>query len=159
MSGDRKSARPGCDWRMKPTNIEPESTHFPTLSKRAARRVIQRAFVLLGRDRSIRQHLREARLNTLWTIEDWGLEWTVSIEHTKFEFHRGRTGRPDVTYVWQRAEDFFKLVETGASPAETFDSEGSREIQKLLGPVLAAFAKSLNGVLQHPFDDVGERLL
>jgi hypothetical protein len=144
---------------MKSINIEPEAGQFPALSKRAARRVIQRAFVLVGRDKSIRQHLREASLNTLWTIEDWGLEWTVSIKHGKFEFNRGRTGRPHATYTWQHTEDFFKLVETAASPPETFHCEGSREVQRILAPILAAFAKSLNGVLQHPFDDAGERLL
>jgi hypothetical protein len=144
---------------MKSTNIEPEAARFPALSKRAARRVIQRAFVLVGREKSIRQHLREASCNTLWSIEDWGLEWTLSVERGRFEFHRGRTGRPQVTYSWQHAEDFFSQVETGASNPQTFQCEGSREVQRLLAPVFAAFAKSLSGVLQYPFDDAGERLL
>ncbi len=144
---------------MKRPTIESEPAQFPALSKRAARRVIQRAFVLVGRDKSIRQHLREASLNTLWMIEDWGLEWTVTVEHGKFEFHRGRTGQPQVTYTWQHAEDFFYQIETGASNPEVFQCEGSREIQKLLRPIFVAFAKSLSGVLQHPFDDDGERLL
>ena len=47
---------------------------LPALSKRGARRAIQRAFVRVGRERAIRQHLREAELTTLWTIEDWGFE-------------------------------------------------------------------------------------
>ena len=144
---------------MKHTNIEPETARSPALSKRAARRVIQRAFVLVGRDKNIRQHLREASLNTLWTIEDWGLEWTVTVERGRFEFHRGRTGRPQVTYSWLRAEDFFNQVETGASNPEAFQCQGGREVQRLLGPVFLAFAKSLSGVLQHPFDDDGERLV
>ena len=144
---------------MKPTNIETEAAQFPALSKRAARRVIQRAFVLVGRDKSIRQHLREASLNTLWTIEDWGLEWTVTVERGRFEFHRGRTGRPQITYSWLRAEDFFKQIETGASNPEGFQCEGSREVQRLFGPVFLAFTKSLSGVLQHPVDDDGERLV
>lgn len=144
---------------MKRPTIESEPAQFPALSKRAARRVIQRAFVLVGRDKSIRQHLREVSLNTLWTIEDWRLEWTVTLERGRFEFHRGRTGRPQVTYAWQRAEDFFNQIATGASNPEAFQCEGSREVQRLLGPVFAAFAKSLNGVLQHPFDDDGERLV
>jgi len=144
---------------MKPTNIETEAAQFPALSKRAARRVIQRAFVLVGREKSIRQHLREASLNSLWRIEDWGFEWTVTLEHGKFEFHRGRTGRAQATYTWQRAEDFFKQMEMGASNPQSFCCEGSREVQRLLGPVFTAFTKSLSGVLQHPFDDDGERLL
>ena len=144
---------------MKPTNIETEAAQFPALSKRAARRVIQRAFVLVGREKSIRQPLREASLNSLWRLEDWGLEWTVIVERGRFEFHRGRTGRPQITYSWQRAENFFNQVETGASTSDSFQCEGGREIQRVFAPVFTAFAKSLNGVLQYPFDDDGERLL
>ena len=144
---------------MKLHNVDQHEVASLALSKRAARRVIQRAFVLVGRDKSIRQHLREASLNTLWTIEDWGLEWTVTVERGRFEFHLGRTGRPQITNSWLRAEDFFNQIETGASNPEAFQCEGSREVQRLFGPVFLAFTKSLSGVLQHPVDDDGERLV
>ena len=144
---------------MSQPQMEPEPAQFPALSKRAARRMIQRAFVLVGRDKNVRQHLRQASLNTLWDIEDWGLNWTVTIEDGKFGFHRGRMGKPQVTYTWQRAADFFKQMETGAANPQTFHCDGSREVQRLLGPVFSAFARSLNGVLQYPFDDAGDRLV
>src|SRR5438128_9637996 len=60
-----------------------ETVEFPNrylqLSKRAARRLIQRALVLTGRDRHVREHIREARLTMLWVLEDWGFAWTVHL--------------------------------------------------------------------------------
>ena len=52
----------------------------PSISKRAARRVIQRAIVLTGRDRSVRQNIREVRIATLWVLENWNHERTVNLE-------------------------------------------------------------------------------
>lgn len=132
---------------------------FPALSKRAARRAIQRTFVLVGRDRRIRQHLREADLTTLWVLEDWGLEWTVVLDHGKLDFHRGRVGRPNLTFAWRTAEAFFTQIETGRPVEGAYESLGDSVWKKLCEPVYDAFCGSLRGVLLNPIDDAGERLL
>jgi hypothetical protein len=79
-------------------------------SKRAARRLIQRALVLTGRDKQLRQHLREARLTTLWILEDWDLVWTVIIDRGKIEFERRPAKHPDLTLTWQTANEFFSYA-------------------------------------------------
>jgi hypothetical protein len=132
---------------------------FPALSKRGARRAIQRAFVLVGRERAIRQHLREAELTTLWAIEDWGLEWTVVFDHGRLEFHRGRAGKPRLTYAWGTAEDFFGDIEAAAPASSTLECNGEPAVRKLAEPVFTAFASALRSVLANPVDDDGERLL
>jgi len=132
---------------------------FPALSKRAARRAIQRAFVLVGRDRRIRQHLREADLTTLWVLEDWGLEWTVVLDHGRLDFRRGRVGRSNLTFVWRTAEAFFSQVETGRPVEGAFEWVGDAGWKKLSEPLYDAFCGSLRGVLHHPIDDAGERML
>ena len=132
---------------------------FPALSKRAARRAIQRAFVLVGRDRRICQHLREAELTTLWLLEDWGLEWTVVLDHGRLEFHRGRVGKPNLTFAWRTAEAFFSQIETGLPVEDAFELQGDPAWKKLCEPLYDAFCGSLRGVLHHPIDDAGERLL
>jgi hypothetical protein len=131
---------------------------FPALSKRGARRAIQRAFVPVGRDRRIRQHLREAHLTTLWVLEDWGLEWTVVLDHGRLDFHRGRVGRPNLTFTWRTAEAFFSQIETGKPVEGAFQWLGDAGWKKLCEPVYEAFCGALRGVLHHPIDD-GERLL
>ena len=132
---------------------------FPALSKRGARRAIQRAFVLAGRERAIRQHLREAELTTLWTIEDWGLEWTVVFDHGRLEFQRGRSGKPRLTYTWPTADDFFRHIEAGPHESTDFECTGEPAVRRLAEPVFTAFAKALRTVLANPVDDEGERLL
>jgi len=86
---------------------EPSSQSLLPPSKRAARRIIQRAFVLTGRDRQLRQHIREIRLTTLWILEDWDLVWTVNIDRGRIEFERRPAKHPDLTLSWQTAEEFF----------------------------------------------------
>jgi hypothetical protein len=76
-------------------------------SKRAARRILQRAFVLAGRDRPLRQHIREDRFTTLWILEDWDLAWTVIVERGKIEFERRPAKHPDLTFSWPTADEFF----------------------------------------------------
>lgn len=142
----------------RPTELD-QAAAFPALSKRGARRAIQRAFVLVGRDRRIRQHLREADLTTLWVLEDWGLEWTVVVDHGKLDFHRGRVGKPNLTFAWRTAEAFFSQVETGKPAAGAFEWVGDPMWKKLCEPVYDTFCAALRGVLRHPFDDDGERLL
>jgi len=91
---------------MSQTETESTESHLPP-SKRAARRILQRAFVLTGRDRQLRQHIREARLTTLWVLEDWDLVWTVIIDRGKIEFDRRPAKHPDLTFNWETANEFF----------------------------------------------------
>jgi hypothetical protein len=132
---------------------------FSTLSKRGARRAIQRAFVLVGRERAIRQHLREAELATLWAIEDWGLEWTVVFDHGRLEFHRGRAGKPRLTYAWRTADDFFSHIDAGPPGSDTFECDGDPAVRRFAEPVFTAFARALRTVLANPVDDDGEPIL
>jgi hypothetical protein len=135
------------------------ATTFPALSKRGARRVIQRACVLVGRDRALRQNLREVELNTRWCVEDWGLEWTVVLDHGRVEFHRGRVGKPQVTYVWQTGEDFLGQVESGSASKDGFLFIGDPIWRRVVDPVFTAFLTALRAVLADPVDDDGVRLL
>jgi hypothetical protein len=144
---------------MRRPTLQPESPQFTQLSKRGARRAIQRAFVLVGRDKHIRQHLREAELTTLWALEDWGLEWTVIFDHGRLEFHRGKVGKPCLTCTWRTAEDFFHWFDAPARPEGSLNCEGDAAAKRMAEPVIAAFTKCLREVLAHPVDDDGERLL
>jgi hypothetical protein len=144
---------------MKRPIIEPEPARFPLLSKRGARRAIQRAFVLVSRQRSIRQHLRAIELNTRWTVEDWELEWTVLLDHGRLEFHRGHIGKPQVEYAWQTAEGFFGHLGSGSAPEIGFQLVGDPVWRRVVDPVFKSFAAALRAVLAHPVDDDGARLL
>lgn len=126
------------------------------LSKRAARRLIQRAVVLVGRDRHVRQWLREARMVTLWVIEDWGFTWTVELDRGRIHFERRPAKHPDVTLTWQTAEGFFREIESGKEREfghESLDKPASR---RLLSPVLRAFCLHLRQLLREPVDDYGD---
>jgi hypothetical protein len=130
----------------------------PALSKRAVRRLIQRAFVLVGRHRHVRQHLREASLVTFWVIQDWNFAWTVEFDRGKMHFERRPAKHPDLTLTWRTAELFFRQIEIGVAPAEGFVIEGSLDVQRLIQPALRAFTNLLQGVMLNPFDDEGNRL-
>jgi hypothetical protein len=144
---------------MNPKAESENASIYPALSKRAARRAIQRAFVLVGRDKRLRQHLREAELTTLWVLEDWGLEWTIVLDHGKLDFHRGRVGRANLIFAWRTAEAFFSQIETGKPVEGAFELTGDAAWKKLCEPVYDAFYGTLRGVLHNPIDDDGERLL
>jgi len=131
----------------------------PDLSKRGARRVIQRAFVLVGRERAIRQHIREVELNTHWAIEDWGLEWTVVFDHGRLEFHRGHIGKPQLTYLWETGDEFLAQVESGTAPGKGFQLVGDPIWRRVVDPVFNSFLTALRAVLADPIDDDGVRLL
>jgi hypothetical protein len=136
-----------------------EAVADPTaLSKRAARRLIQRAFVLAGRDRNVRQHIRSAKCLTLWAIEDWELEWTVSLDRGRLEFDRRPTKRPDLTLAWATADDFFKQVTTGTRKDDAPEHSGAPGFWKVAQPVYSAFCAAMRGVLQNPVDENGVRL-
>ena len=137
----------------------PEALPLPEISKRAARRLIQRAFVLAGRDRTVRQHIREARVITLWALEDWGFEWTVAIERGKLNFDRRPARAPDLTFTWPSAEEFFKSLWEGKSPDASLLLEGDLRLRRYSDPVYSAFCRLLEQVLHDPFDEAGNRLL
>jgi hypothetical protein len=103
---------------MTPDSDEALQTSFPALSKRAARRIIQRAWVLTGRDRRVREHFRTAEFSTLWTLQDWNFSFTVVFNRGHLEFDRRPTKRPDLSLTWERAEDFFAEINGGVRPAQ-----------------------------------------
>lgn len=146
--------------------LEPSSTsNSLPLSRRAARRLIQRAWVLAGRDRTARQHFRELRLATLWTLEDWDFAWTVFFERGRLTFDRRPAKSPDVTFTWRSATEFFNQVEGDRLPAlsssedEGFRFEGPLELRRTLDPVCRAFAAALSQVLRDPVDENGDPLV
>ncbi len=130
----------------------------PELSRRAARRLIQRALVLVGRNRKVRQHIREARLTTLWVLEDWEFEWTVLLDRGKMVFDRRSARKPNVTLVWPEAAAFFRWVESDRERDE-FRIEGKPEDCRMAEMVCRAFRSVLGEVIRFPFDDDGVRLV
>jgi len=137
---------------------EPGSiTDCSSLSKRAARRLIQRALVLAGRERILRQHIREAELVTLWAIEDRGLEWTLTLDHGKLDFDRRISKHPDATFTWSSADEFFRQVGRGnLEPKATYAGPLPR---RALEPLFHAFCTALRSVLHNPVDGNGDPLV
>ena len=131
----------------------------PALSRRAARRIIQRAWVLAGRDRRVRQHIRSAGFSTLWILEDWNFTWTVVFDRGRLEFDRRPTKRPDLTFTWQSAADFFAEIETGVRAAQGFHAEGDLALQRVCEPVYRSFSKTLQTLLGQPVDENGMPLV
>ena len=129
------------------------------LSKRAARRIIQRASVLAGRDRNVRQHIREARVTTLWTIEDWDLTWTLRIDRGRVEFNRRPSREPDLTFTWRTAEDFFRESEVDSRPEGRLAFTGNLELRRFADPVCRAFWASMRELLRNPVDECGDPLV
>jgi hypothetical protein len=128
-------------------------------SKRAARRIIQRAFVLTGRDRQLRQHIREAHLTTLWILEDWDLVWTVTIDRGKIEFDRRPAKHPHLTVCWQTANEFFSCARESASPQSRLELAENIELRRVSNHLLKSFFGHLGHVLRNPVDGAGESLL
>jgi hypothetical protein len=131
----------------------------PSISKRAARRLIQQALVLTGRDRTVRRHIREARVTTLWALEDWKLEWTVAINRGKVHFDRRPARTPDLTLTWPSAEEFFDTLWEGRNPDASLLLEGNLELRRYSDPVYSVFCRSLQQVLRYPFDNAGNPLM
>ena len=130
-----------------------------SLSKRAARRIIQRAFVLMGKDKVLRQQIRESQITTLWIVEDWDLEWTVFLHRGKFELERRPAKHPAVTLSWPTAEEFFQQADRSGEAkvqAKIFPAQDRRRFFETL---LRGFFACLRHVLANPVDDFGESLL
>jgi hypothetical protein len=131
----------------------------PELSKRAARRLIQRALVLMARDKHIRQHIREVEVVSLWTLGDWDFIWTVILDRGKIEFERRPAKRPDLALAWKSAGDFWEQVETGSASEGGVEYGGKPELRHFGEEFLKWFLVSLRHVFHNPVDDVGENLL
>jgi len=117
------------------------------------------AVVLVGRDKRVRQHLREVTLTSRWTIEDWNLEWTVVIDHGRVEFHRGHVGKAEVLFNWRSEEAFLRHIESGASPRDGFAAECRAASRRIVDLLINSFVATMRAVLTDPVDDAGVRLL
>ena len=130
-----------------------------SLSKRAARRIIQRTFVLMGKDKVLRQLIRESEITTVWMIEDWELEWTVLLRRGKFEVERRQSKRPDITLTWPTAEEFFRQVDRTGDASVQVQMTPEQEHPRFFETLLRGFFSTLRSVLENPVDAVGQNLL
>lgn len=131
----------------------------PSISKRAARRLIQQAFVLTGRDRSVRQHIREAHVLTLWVLEDWNFEWTVIVDRGRIRFDRRPARAPDITLTWPDAAAFLAAIEEGRVPDDSRVLAGNRDLLVYVEPIYKSFCRWLGQVIQYPVDDADNPLM
>jgi len=121
--------------------------------------MIQQACVLTGRDRSVRQHIREARLATHWVLADWDFEWTVNLDRGKVRFERRPASAPDVTLTWPSAAEFLTSIEEGRAPDAAMVFEGKLELRNSVLLVYKSFCRSLEKVMANPVDDAGNTLV
>jgi hypothetical protein len=143
-------------------NPQPEvQTQDPatSLSKRAARRIIQRAFVLMGRDKALRRQIRECQITTLWIVEDWEMEWTVFLNRSKFEVERRPAKHPDFTLSWPTAAEFFEQVDRMGEADIKVQITPPQEHRRFFETILRGFFTCLRHVLSNPVDALGESLL
>ena len=130
-----------------------------SLSKRAARRIIQRTFVIMGKDKVLRQLIRESEITTVWIIEDWELEWTVLLHRGKFEVERRESKHPDVTLTWPTAEEFFRQVDRAGDANVQVQITPEQDHPRFFETLLRGFFSTLRHVLENPVDAVGQNLL
>lgn len=128
------------------------------LSKRATQRLIQRALVLAGRSRNVRQHIREADFSSVWSIEDWGLEWAVEIRRGRLDFDRRLPHQPDFRITWPTADGFLAEGRGSGSIVDQARYEGPPEARRIWDVIHHAFAAAFGEVLQNPVDQDGRRL-
>ena len=129
------------------------------LSKRAAQRLIQRALVLAGRSRNVRQHVREADLTSVWSIDDWRLEWAVAIHRGKLDFDRRLPNQPDIRVSWPTAEAFFREADSRRSGSSPMQYQGPPELRRMWDIIYQAFYSALKDLLQNPVDQDGRSLV
>ena len=142
-----------------PEETLPRQDPANSLSKRAARRIIQRAFVLMGRDKVLRQQIRESEITTLWIVEDWEMEWTVFLRRGRFEIERRPAKHPDVTLTWPTAQEFFEQVDRSGEANVKVQILPAQERRRFFETLLRGFFACLRHVLANPVDDFGESLL
>ena len=76
-------------------------------------------------------------------------------ERGRIEFDRRPTKRPDLTFTWQSAADFFAEIETGVRAAQRSQAEGDLALQRVCEPVYRSFSKTLQTLLGQPVDENG----
>ena len=130
-----------------------------SLSKRAARRIIQRTFVLMGKDKALKQIIRETEMTTVWMIEDWELEWTLILHRGKFEIERRQSKHPDATLSWPTAVEFFAQVDRPESANVQAQITPEQTQHRFFDTLLRRFFSTLRQVLENPVDAVGQNLL
>ena len=113
----------------------------------------------MGRDKVLRQQIRESEITTLWIVEDWELEWTVFLHRGKFEVERRPAKHPDVTLAWPTAEEFFQQVDRSGDANVQVQILPAQEHRRFFETLLRGFFACLRHVLANPVDDVGESLL
>jgi len=102
--------------------------------------------------------MREAELVTLWELEDWELEWTLTLDHGKLDFERRASKHPDARFAWSTAADFFHQVASGdLEPLATYS--GPALPRRTLEPLFHAFCAALRAVLQNPVEGNGDPLV
>jgi hypothetical protein len=121
--------------------------------------LIQQAFVLTGRDRSVRQHIREAHVLTLWVLEDWNFEWTVIVDRGRIRFDRRPARAPDITLTWPDAAAFLAAIEEGRVPDDSRVLAGNRDLLVYVEPIYKSFCRWLGQVIQYPVDDADNPLM
>jgi hypothetical protein len=139
----------------------PEFEFAPAdLSKRGAQRLIQRAIVLAGRNRHVKQQIREADLTSVWSIVDWDLEWAVSIRRGKLDFDRRLPRRPDIQIRWPTAAAFFaEAGDPRAAGRSQGQYDGPPQMRRMWDVLHQAFRAALGEVLENPVDEDGTRLV
>ncbi len=144
-----------------PPDIETPLLQNPatSLSRRAARRIIQRTLVLMGKDKALRQLIRESEITTVWIIEDWDLEWTVHLYRGKFEVERRVSKRPSATLTWPTAELFFAQVDDSRDADLYVQITPKQAKPHFYSTLLRGFFSTLRQVLENPVDAVGQNLL
>jgi hypothetical protein len=144
-----------------PSDAETPQLQDPatSLSRRAARRIIQRTFVLMGKDRALRQLIRDSEITTVWAIEDWDFEWSVYLDRGKFEFERRQSKHPDVTLTWPTAVIFFQQVDNARDASLSAQITPDQKRSQLFAVLLRGFFSNLRAVLENPVDAVGQNLL
>ena len=115
--------------------------------------------MLTGRDRTVRQHIREARVTTVWMLEDWSFEWTITLDRGKVRFDRRPARMPDMTLTWPNAAEFLDAIEQGRTPDDSLTMEGNLAFRSFIDAVYRSFCRSLQRVIQYPVDDAGDPLM
>jgi hypothetical protein len=131
---------------------------FPALSKRAARRLIQRAVVLAGRDRGLHVHLRHEQFTALCRIEDWNFAWSIAARRGRLRFDRRPVKNPELTLTWASAEEFFADVENSSVGAGNLTASVP-QLPRVWERIHTVFCASLRQLLANPVDESGDPLL
>jgi hypothetical protein len=127
----------------------------PPLSKRATRRLIQRALVLAGRRREVRQHIRHLQIGTVWSLQDWGLEWTVEIDRGRLHFDRRPVKDPALRLTWTSSSSLFGGAGTTTPSEPLVEGAADLPLRRALDILCRTFRQELEYVIRNPVDERG----